>query len=1167
MKTFSLQSSQSIYDTFCHNTIKTIKFMILIFTRKTIFKVMKISLIQLILIAFIGNIGYSHAIYGQEFLQEKISISVKKGSLKSILTDIERQVNLTFSYQRQVIPSDENLNVEFKNETVESILKQVLTPRNISYRLLRNNQILLTKNNNVGNVETKSPEKEQKKESIAIPIKGKVVDNKNEPMIGVSVQVKGTTIGASTNAAGEYSISVPNAQSILVFTFIGYTTQQLTVGNRTNIDIVLEDDVRALNEVVVVGYATVNRRDILGSVGSVKAKEIEQTTPVGALDAVQGRIAGVQINSLGGPGEGSAIRIRGISTFEAGANPLFIVDGQQLEDINNLNPNDIASFEVLKDGASAAIYGSKSANGVIIITTKSGKTDDLKLNVDYSHIINTLASNLALANTKQRFIYENVRANRNPDVLTNLDSLSTLFTYSPDVQSFLYRPSSRNQLNLSLSGGKKGLSFYWNNGILDEQGTIINTQYQRFSTRLKVDADIKKRVTASTTLNISYENKSGLNEATVFEHLIARVPYFPLFEPDGSYSPEIAGRQNPLAEAGATRRENRNFRLQSQSFVQINILPGLNFKSTLGVNFRLLKTNSFDPSIVNALTAAGDKIPASGAEGLELSHDYQQENFFTFRRKFSRHNITAILGNQTQNWNSEFTGLRAIRFNSDNIETFNNVSALDLGGTTSDKSTHSLTGYFGSLSYDFDGKYLINGTLRRDGSSRLGEDRRFGYFPSASIGWRISSEKFMSGAKSVVSNLMFKASYGTNGNERIGDYNSLLLYSPGAYYNGVNSVSITQLSNPNLGWESTKSTNLGLNATMFKDRLNVEVDLWRKETSDLLYNVPLPKETGFGSIRKNIGAIQNQGIDISLNTTPYKTKNFEWSTNFNITLLQNKILELEGGTSFESGAYLIEEGQPLGNMYGFKNLGVFPYNESNAFTDAGVQLTPVFAEGKFVKYTLNDADYTGKVNQLRVGSRILAGGDIRWADFNNDFNIDGQNDRTVIGNGTAKYFGGFNNDFRYKNLSLSLLIDYNFGGQIYRQYDFIRNDINSDNETPSPDRIDLSWRKQGDIAPFASLDRGRTNNALGPNSQYVSNGDYIRWRSLRLNYSIPQSFYKKAKWVSGISFNFSVNNLMTFTNYPGYNADLGSTNALQQGYDTLKYPNRRDFIMGLKFQL
>ncbi len=1137
--------------------------MVKVYKHKILINIMKITITQLLFIVLFVSVSFAYDLVGQEVLDQKMSIGFSNENLKAALTKIEQASNIKFVFNPKEIKTNQKISIQAKEEKLKEILSKLLDPLKIKYELSGNRQIILSKQE-VSFIPNQIELPDLTTSILfAETISGNVIDENDEPLVGVNVQIKGTTKGTSSDANGDFKITVPNKKSILVFTFIGYNSKEIVVGNQTIIKVVLSPDEKTLNEVVVVGYATTNRKDILGSVGSIKEKQIIQTTPVNAFDAVQGRLAGVQINSLGGPGEGSSIRIRGVSTFEGGSNPLFIVDGQQLEDINNLNPNDIASMEVLKDGASAAIYGSKSANGVVIITTKSGKSDDMKLNVDYSHVINTLASNLPLANTKQRFIYENVRSGRDPDALTVQDTLSELYQYSPDVQAYLYKPSSRNQVNLSLSGGKKGLSLYWNNSILDEQGTIINTSYQRFSTRLKVDSDVKKRITASTTLNLSYELKKGLNEGSVFEHLIARIPYFPLFEPDGSYSPEIAGRQNPLAEAAETRRDNKNYRMQSSSFIQVNILKGLTFKSTLGVNFRMQKDNNFDPSIVQTIGR-----PGTGRESIDLSFDYQQENYFTFRKKKGAHNMTAILGNQVQRWVIETTDLRATAFSSDNIETFNNVALLDLAGTNTGKSAHALTGYFTSLSYDFKSKYLVNGTLRRDGSSRFGADKRYGFFPSGSIGWRISNESFMKKMKSSIGNLLIKASYGSNGNERIGDYNSLLLYSPGAYYNGINTINISQLSNPNLGWESTQSINLGINATLYKSRLDVEVDFWRKKTSDLLYNVPLPKETGFRTIKKNIGSIQNEGIDISLSGVPYRTKSFEWSSNFNVTLLRNKVLKLADGTQFESGAFLIKEGQPLGNIFGFKNMGVFAYDQSNAFSNDGKQLIPVFDDGgKFSKYTLDGVDYSGKVNQIKLGARTLAGGDIYWADLNNDFLIDGQNDRSVIGNGTSKFFGGINNDFRYKNLTLSILIDYNFGNDIYRQYDFLRNDLNSANETPSPDRIDNSWRKQGDVLPFASLDRARTNNAIGPNSQYISKGDYIRWRSIRFNYTIPASLYKKAKWVSNVSFNFSMNNLMTFTNYPGYNPDLGSSNALQTGYDTLKYPNRRDYILGLRFQL
>lgn len=415
---------------------------------------------------------------------------------------------------------------------------------------------------------------------------------------------------------------------------------------------------------------------------------------------------------------------------------------------------------------------------------------------------------------------------------------------------------------------------------------------------------------------------------------------------------------------------------------------------------------------------------------------------------------------------------------------------------------------------------------------------------------------------------MLRASYGVTGNERISDYESKLLYRAGFFYNASNGVAPFQIANPLLGWESTVSTNLGLDASLLRNRLSITVDLWDKTTKDLLYDVPVPEETGFGSVRQNIGSVQNRGIDFSISGSPFKRGNFEWFSSFNITFLKNKVLELANGTQFQTGNFLIQEGQPLGNIFGYVNNGIFPYDQSNAFNESGQQLTPVFdGEGKFQKYTLNGTDYTGTIKRIALGGRTLLGGDIWWADLNNDFLIDGANDRTVIGNGLPKYFGGFFNEFKYKGLSLGILTDYQFGNEIFRNYDQQRNDLSTANESPSPLRIRGAWFKAGDVSEYASLDRVRTQNQLGPNSQYINKGDFIKWRSIRLSYTVPKKVYKKLSFVNNIGLNFSVNNIVTFTNYPGYNPELGSRgNPLQQGQDNLRYPNKRDFVLGLKAQ-
>jgi TonB-dependent starch-binding outer membrane protein SusC len=1117
-------------------------------------KLMKITITQILFIVSFISLSHAHNAVGQDFLEQKINLEVSNEDLRTTLKKIEGISKVRFIFNPKEVKINQKVSIKAKNEQLRVVLNEIFVPLKISYELSGNKEILLFKKD-VGFIEIQSKELKIGNYSLEQKITGNVKDEDGSPLIGVSVQVKGTPVGTTTDVAGNFQLTVPNKQSTLIFSFIGYVLQEVVVGDKSIINVTLKVDSQSLDEVVVTGYSTSSRKDILGSITSIKDKDIEQTTPVNAFDAVQGRMAGVQITSNGGPGAGSDIRIRGTSTFSGGVNPLYVVDGQQLEDIDNLNPNDIASIEVLKDGASAAIYGSKSANGVVIITTKSGKSGEFKFDVDYARVYSSLASSIPIANTAQRFYYENIRAGLNPDIQP-ADSTSILYQISNNLHDLVTRIGVRNQVNLSLSGGGNKNRFYWNTGYLNDNGIIVNSSYNRINSKFKLDLDITKRLNGSTALNLSFEQTKGIEENRVLQQIAERIPYYPIYEPDGSLTPEIGGRRNPLAQAELRTRGSRSFRVQSFNFLEFEILPNLTFKTTIGINFRLDKANEFVPTPLQPPAGA-----PTGTEGYDLDYDILQENYFRFRKKFNKHSLGALLGYSSQFWSSESSNL-ASQFVSDNIQTFNNAVLTTLTVGT-DRTANALTGLFGDVSYDYDGRYLVKGTVRRDGSSRFGSNRRYGVFPSGSIGWRISNEKFLKGVKQI-NNLMLKASFGQTGNERIGNYESLLLYRPGAAYSSLNGIAAFQLSNPNLGWESTFSSNYGVNATLFKSRLNVEVDIWNKITRDLLYDVPLPEETGFSQVRQNIGSVGNNGVDVNISGTPYRRGKFEWFSSFNITFQKNKVLQLADEDGFTSGNFFIKEGEPLGNFFGYKNLGIYPTNQHNAYDANGNQLTPIFENGTFVKYQSNGVDYTGKVNQVRANGIVLLGGDINWQDLDKNFVIDGF-DRQIIGNGLAKYFGGFFNEFKYKDASLSFLFDYTFGNQIFRNYDQQRNDLNAANETPAPERIENAWLKQGDVAEYASLDRNRTQNRLGPNSQYISKGEYIKFRNIRFSYRVPKTIIRKNSWVKNASVNLSVNNLMTFTNYPGYNPELGSRgNALQVGQDNLRYPNKRDFIIGLK---
>ncbi|GGZ25251.1 SusC/RagA family TonB-linked outer membrane protein [Echinicola pacifica] len=979
---------------------------------------------------------------------------------------------------------------------------------------------------------------------------------------GVTILIKGTTKGTTTDIEGRFKIAAGPAD-VLTFSFVGYKPAEVTVGNSSTLNITMDFDQQALQEVVVVGYGEQNRRDVTGSVVSIKEEQLEQTTPVNVLDGMQGRMSGVSITTNGGPGETSDIVIRGTSTLNGGTGPLYVVDGQQMEDISNLNPSDVASIEVLKDGASAAIYGSKSANGVVIITTKTGKAGKTKVDVSYIRSYNKLYTKIPVANTRQQRINELYHRNQASGANASpADSLSFKYNMDIDIQDILTRVGVKDQLNLALSGGSDNAKFYWNTGYITQQGVVLGSDYERINSTLNVNFNLGKKFTAGTRLMTSYDKREGLSEGGVFRHMAERMPWMPLIDWDGTYYPELFGRKNSLAIAEFAEITTRRYIGQTFNFLEYKILPSLSFKTTLGANFDLETYNEFNPTIVQR---AG--LAASGAERNTVSFDYQFENYFSWKKSFNNHNLNALLGMQIQEWNVRHNRFQSNDFNNDLVKTFDNVNELNISNTYTNGYGHSLSSQYMRATYNFKSKYLFATTLRRDGSSRFGTDNQYGLFPSASAGWRVSDEGFMQPLANVLTDLKFRVGVAVTGNERIGNYESRALYAPGNMYNGVNGIAPSQLANPDLLWESTRQINYGMDLALFGGKISATLDFYEKLTSDLLYNRDLPQETGFSNVRSNIGSIQNRGLEVFISASPMKIGALEWFTSFNISTNSNKIIDLaeEDGRFLSSDElYLYEEGAAIGNFYGFVSEGIFAYDESNAFDDQGQHLTPVFnGEGAFLNYILNGQTYGGPVNQLSYQGTTLKGGDVFWRDLNGDFKIDEANDRTVIGNGVPKFFGGLFNEFKVKDFRFSFLFDFNFGNDIYQNYEYTRNNRTTWTVTPGPERIEEAWYKPGDVARYPRIGSYAQNN-LSANSFYVSDADFIKLRNVRLDYSLPESLLTKTNFIRNASVYFSANNLLTWTNYTGYNPELGSRgNALTPGLDNLRYPNYQEFILGL----
>lgn len=988
-------------------------------------------------------------------------------------------------------------------------------------------------------------------------VSGTVTGEGGMPLAGVNVIQKGTSNGTTTNFDGNFSLNLAPGNQTIVFSYLGYLTKEVVVDSQTQISVTLEEDSEALDEVLVIGYAPIAREKVLGAISSVSSEQIEKATAVQALEGVQGRLAGVQILNNNGPGEGFDIRIRGVSTFGSGTSPLYVVDGQQLEDIDNLDPTNIKSLEVVKDAATAAIYGSRAANGVVIITTKSGKKGELDVNVTSITGFSSLVGDIPVANSAQRLLYERIGVGNGRQ---GQDSLSMLNRNSYDLQELITRTGVRQQVNASISGGGEKSRFLWSTGFMDEEGIILNSGYKRLNTQLKFDANVTDKFKVGTSVRLTFEEQNGIREANVLRQLAERIPYYPLFEPNGDLTPQLFGRQNPLAWATLSTNENKNFRTQVFNYAEYEIIPNLTIKSTLGLNVRNQKLVSFTPGFLVGNDGGGDP---NGSVRNILLYDIQQENFVNYKKSWGNHNLSAVGGMQIQKYVREFEDFRSSTFANDLVTTFNNAAA---GSITSDNTQHrrnNLYSLFGGFDYDFANKYLVGATLRRDGSSRFGENNEFGYFPAVKLGWRVSEEDFLKDSN-LISDLKLRATWGISGNERIGDYLFTGAIEPGFNYNGLTGFAPTRLGNQDVTWEETASTNIGFDLSMFNERLIINADFWEKNTTGLLAQTPLPEESGYSGIIRNVGSVNNRGIDFSITGTIIDSKDFTWRSNFNIGILENEVTKLDGGTPFQQGDYLIEEGQPIGNMFGYKNLGIYRYDESNAYTPDGTRLTPNFdANGEFVNYTLGGSEYTGTVEQMTVNNQTPRGGDIIWEDLDGNLSID-VDDRQIIGNGLSTVFGGFSHDFSYKNLSLSFLFNYNLGQDIYRIYDELRNDLNSVNETPGADRILGSWREQGDVTVYPRLNRV-TQNRLRPNSFFVTDGSYIRLQYVRLNYDLPDRIMNKIDFVNSISANLAINNIATWTNYPGYNPELGNRgNALNPGIDFMRYPNDREIILGLK---
>lgn len=993
---------------------------------------------------------------------------------------------------------------------------------------------------------------------------GTVTDQNGQSLIGVTVKVKGTSKGVATNAEGKYSITIPSPSTTLVFTYVGFAIQEVPVNNRGVVNVRLNEDNKALNEVVVIGYGSVKKSDVTGSLVSLKASELTPGANVNVQQLIQGRASGVQIYQKSGePGSAMSVKIRGVSSISAGNNPLYVIDGMPVNDeppvsgngaqfvnnpnprnpLNSLNPSDIESIEILKDASATAIYGSRGANGVVLITTKKGATG--KLSVGYNGYYGTqkVANNITMLNAQQYHDVLNSIIDAGGGGINPL-RVSDNITSNTDWQAALYQTAATQSHDLSFSGGANATKYYVSFGYFDQDGIVNNSAVKRYTGRLNLDNSVSQKYGFGVTLNTSYikdfYNSSGLgvnDNGSALYTAMNYDPTGPIYNPDGSYNdPTSLGLDNPLAMINGQTANSDSYRTFGSAYGEYFLVPSLSAKVRIGGDINTSQRNVW----IAPFTKVGAQTNGVASILTGNSNYYMGEATLNFNRSFGKHAINSVAGSTYERFGfSGFSG-NSSRYVLPDL-TYNGIGNGDplLNQINSNNRESRLVSFLGRVNYSFNNKYLFTASMRADGSSKFASNNLFGYFPSAAIAWKLQEEPFIK-KMSAINELKLRASYGATGNQAIRDF----LFLPTFGFTSRDAVFTTSRypaiipsrdANPDLKWESAIQADLGLDFAFYNSRFKGSIEYYNRKTSDLLIALPQPLNTGFATSTQNIGSMRNTGFDFSLSAAILKTKAFGWDVNANLSTIKNKVLALapglpriiQGGAGFVAGASIIIPGESIASYYGYEIAGTWQTND----------------------------DFTATKD-------IVKPGDVKYVDQNGDRTITDA-DRVILGKPTPDFTFGLTNTFNYKKLALTFYVEGSEGGSIlnnssidsYFPIEFRRNKV----AEPYLNR----WTSQNPTNEYPSFVNPTAQGQRLVNSRTVEDASYIRLQSARLSYNIP---VKANKFVQNVNVYLTGQNLFTITNYSGVDPALNSVGDDILKIDYSAYPFARTYLMGINVQ-
>ncbi|WP_240755315.1 TonB-dependent receptor [Pedobacter sp. SYP-B3415] len=1110
-----------------------------------------------------------------------ITVSFNDVSLKEALGKISALSGFQFAYPTEHVSRYQHISVEKQTATVAGVLSQVLASTDMTYTQQGNSIILFLRSSGARKEQPLPPR----------TIKGRVTDSRGEPLAGVSIKIKGAATGVLSNTNGTYSIQVTENDRALIFSYVGYLTAEVAISAKDLIDLQLKETATDLNEVLVIGYGSVKKKDLTGAVGSVDVVQLAKA-PVASFDqALAGRIAGVQVSSIedGQPGSGMNIVIRGNNSLTQSNAPLYVVDGFPIENLQTagINPDDIQSINILKDASATAIYGARAANGVIVIETKKGKTGKAVISLNSSLGTETAPKTMDMLSPYEFVKYEYERYGTGPDQLGYFTNNRTVENYRDiegiDWQDKLFRTGITQIHNVAMRGGSDQTKYAISGSMYNAGGVVVNSGFERYQGRISLDQTFSKKF--KTGVNVNYSNQftygqllgrtSATSNTTISGFLLYSVwGYRPVTGSDADalsledqlldngVDPASDFRINPILSAENTLRQRKINNLTANAYASYDLSKEFTLKITGGLNTWFSRNEEF----YNSQTVRGTPLRVNNINGINGSvangqnTDWLNENTLTWDKKLGGGHRLEVLGGVTfQGVRSTANGFSAILVPNESL----GIAGLAQGTpleTTTNASSNRLASVLGRVNYNFKSRYLLTATMRADGSSKFAPGRRWGYFPSGAFAWRMSQEPFLKKIPAI-SDAKLRVSYGLTGNNRVSDFaylaaidlNDLASYS----FNNqrLYGLNITRLGNPNLKWESTGQVDAGYDLSLFKDRVSLVVDWYRKTTYDLLLNAQLPYTTGFSNSFKNIGKIRNEGWEFTLNTVNIHTPKFSWESNFNISFNRNKILALAENQpnllsnirSFvsrmaEEPLYIAEVGKPAAMFYGLIWDGVYQYSD--------------FDQPSPGTYILRASVPTN--GDIRSA---IKPGDIKYKDINQDGVIDA-NDKTVIGNAIPLHVGGFSNSFSYKGFDLSILMQWSYGNKIMNANRLIFE--GNITETPHFNQF-ASWANRW--TPENQTNELFRAGGGGPqvmSSRTLEDGSYLRLKTVALSYTLPLAFIRRAK-IRSLALSASAQNLYTWTNYSGLDPEVSVQNStLTPGFDFSAYPHSRTLVFGLK---